>query len=772
MRLSIYIENNKLDLFKDETINLKSSVQDVNDITVNTTDYTKTFKVPASSNNNITFKHYYDASIDNTFDARTKVKARIEYDGIVFRHGKVTLNSVDVKNGMPSSYTIVFYGNLVNIKDKVKDDYLNVLDLSDFNHDYNSSNLYNGITTGLFAGDLVYPLLSKRQFYYNSNVSDNTNTNNLVNIAYRDSASLNGVRHSDIRPSIKLIRIIEAIEDYYGIYFSRDFFGRSEFTNIYLWLSPDSDKDLEVFNQIVDFNTGSDEFVNLTTNIGTFPFRYSNTINKRFAHSFIVTPVDLSTEYTVKKYLNGALYSSNTTTGVYQEGYTSLQLGFEYTGSNTINYDIYYEIESNYNFSYSTEWRNTFTEYDVGDIGNLTNTLYVTESTTQGISSILNINELIPKIKVIDLLKGLFQMYKLVVIQDNPNDPIYVDTLKDYYAEGVAYDLTSYIDSSSHTVSRGELLNNISYKFLDPETILNVQFKNNTGLGYGDEDAVLENEDGEPLDGSSLEIELPFEQVVYERLKDLETGVNTKVMYGAIIDESLEAINIKPHLHYIDISQIFDTPVALIDQENNKLRLDDIIVPSHTLGFFNPQHSLIFGAEFSNYTNDIILNTLYKNWHFDFISSIFNIKRRTFKYTAYNLPYRYLMSIGLNDVIQIKENFFRINSFTTNLQTGKVDFELINSFDNYITLFDTSSTIVIASARVSTESIYITNNETLTINKLDTGFGTDWVTARFQDDFLILDFEANTATERDLNITIQNPEKTKSKTITVIQLKA
>ena len=61
MIVSIYIQGNKVDLFDDEDITVNSSVAMISDITKNSTDYTKSFTVPASESNNKLFKHYYDA---------------------------------------------------------------------------------------------------------------------------------------------------------------------------------------------------------------------------------------------------------------------------------------------------------------------------------------------------------------------------------------------------------------------------------------------------------------------------------------------------------------------------------------------------------------------------------------------------------------------------------------------------------------------------------------------------------------------------------------
>ena len=97
MITAIYIENKRLTLFEDETITVQSSILSSQDITKNTGDYTKDFTVPANDNNNEIFKHYYDANIDNTFDARTKVNGKIELDGLPFKKGKVSIAQSYIK---------------------------------------------------------------------------------------------------------------------------------------------------------------------------------------------------------------------------------------------------------------------------------------------------------------------------------------------------------------------------------------------------------------------------------------------------------------------------------------------------------------------------------------------------------------------------------------------------------------------------------------------------------------------------------------------------
>jgi len=70
-------EPQRVELFSDETISVTSSVQNVNDISKVFTDFSQSFTIPATPYNNRIFKHWYENSLDNGFDARTRKNAFI-----------------------------------------------------------------------------------------------------------------------------------------------------------------------------------------------------------------------------------------------------------------------------------------------------------------------------------------------------------------------------------------------------------------------------------------------------------------------------------------------------------------------------------------------------------------------------------------------------------------------------------------------------------------------------------------------------------------------
>ena len=76
--VGIYIKNlftlqyDRVELFNDEKISVTSSIQNINDIGKTYTDFSQTFTVPATKNNNKIFKHWYENSLDTQFDVLKK----------------------------------------------------------------------------------------------------------------------------------------------------------------------------------------------------------------------------------------------------------------------------------------------------------------------------------------------------------------------------------------------------------------------------------------------------------------------------------------------------------------------------------------------------------------------------------------------------------------------------------------------------------------------------------------------------------------------------
>jgi len=718
MRVDIYIGTDQVDLFEDENLEINSSVNDIEDITKNTTDYSKTFTVPASKENNILFKHWYNADVDNSFDARIKVDGKINLDGMLFRKGKFRLTKVSVKHGAPSSYTINFWGNLLDLKDTLGKDELGDLDLATYNHTKNSLNVSKGLTTSLVSGDLIYSLLAKKQYFYDSDITEQTMTDTRANIAWGDGSGSNGVAYTDLRPSLRIIRIIEAIEADYSLTFSRDFFGRTEFTDLFLWLNKTKDDSVGGGTQIVDFDGGDSPYMNLASDIAYYPLA-------TLSLSFVVTPIAgyESVTYTVKTYVNSVLFSSLTSSGQSNPYFTLSEASY-----------VYYTVTSSDEFRYTAD----LAEIGVDPTTNAT-------ATQNEIGGEFLTSDNMPKIKILDFLKGLFKMFKLVVIPQD-DGTLYINTLNSYYAEGGVYDITNYVDFDNYDVSRGTILNEINFLFQEPTTILNKKFEENNGVAYGDAEIKLKDDNGVILDGETLEFTLPFEQVLYERLTDVNDSVQTNIQYGAIIDAELQPVNPKGVIHYNVVEALDTKHIAFIDDSGTKVELSgDINTPSSTIDFDLMNFSTVFNTEFSTWNGLQINKTLYKNYHEKYILSIFNIKKREFNYKTKEIPLRVLLKLQLNDLLQIKERYYRISNFKSNVVTGEVDFNLTNSFDDVVNAFDASPTNFTTDQTAQQLSTYVTNLGNFSYNKVDAGYGVAWVSVTSSLNNVLFDLDGNSS---------------------------
>ena len=178
MKVDVYIEGERLDLFDDESISVTQGVQDLKDISKLFADFSQTFSVPASRNNNRIFKQYYNADIDGGFDARTRKIGTIDVNTLDFKRGKIQLESVEIKDNKPANYKITFFGDAIKIKDELGEDKLLDLDwLVNFDHDYTEAKVEEGLTTGIdftvdgvsYPQGVIYPLISYfKQYLYNS----------------------------------------------------------------------------------------------------------------------------------------------------------------------------------------------------------------------------------------------------------------------------------------------------------------------------------------------------------------------------------------------------------------------------------------------------------------------------------------------------------------------------------------------------------------------------------------------------------------------------
>jgi len=102
-------------------------ISDFKDITSTSGDYSKTFKFPATKNNNNILKHLYIPNINNANNITERKPCRIISGGMYTQLGLIRITGVGGYGKVPSSYSGVFYGNNLTWAADLGDSYMNQL---------------------------------------------------------------------------------------------------------------------------------------------------------------------------------------------------------------------------------------------------------------------------------------------------------------------------------------------------------------------------------------------------------------------------------------------------------------------------------------------------------------------------------------------------------------------------------------------------------------------------------------------------------------------
>ena len=689
--VQLYVDGQKVEMFSDENIELTSSIQNVKDISKVFTDYSQSFNVPASNVNNKIFKHYYNNAIENGYDARFRSSAVIELNYTPFRKGTVRLNAVKIKNSKPHSYELTFFGSTVTLSNLLGKDKLNTLTyLNNYDHEWNDQNVTAGFGGGIdLNGDtdaVVYPLISpKYRFIYDSSsTAPGTtipNTRNIGSPTPSDQSS--GVHPEDLKPSIRLLHIIEAIEDRYAeITFSRDFFNDTDFTELYMWLHRENGTIFEsagestviAGNYAVDSNVQncSSDYVNVLNKSFTFTAVNLSNNTTTCQAELTVTPSS-SEEYEI------TVTDTNTGDVLYNEtGLTTTKIQtivLDGNGLSAKSYNVQIQItkpENSTLASVDVEWE-TVTTYDNGLAAPCTNTKNFSITSLLNLVSDIIITEHIPDMYIIDFLTSIWKMFNLTAYVDD-NGIIVVKTLDSFYATYNTFNITKYVNMADSTVERMPLYNEIEYKFSSPVTFLANEFNDRNNDEFGSEKfKVVYN--NQYIDGDTYLTKIPFEKVIYERLQDAADDVYTNSCYGYFVDKDENTVKGSPLIFYRVLQGQGVKPIYLKNFADtgfpslaNYVRASNVKADeSQTLNFDqeNDEFNLLYNAE-----------SLFVNFHQNYINSVYDYRNRITKIEV-NLGMSVISNYKLNDRFVVGRKQYKINSVTSNLTTGKSQIELI-----------------------------------------------------------------------------------------------
>ena len=102
-------------------------ISDIKDLTSTSGDYSKTFKIPATKNNNKLLKNPYIPNIDTEVNITENKKCRILVNNLFSIVGLIKITGVSGYGETPSHYDCVFFGNNLSWADDLSNSYMHEL---------------------------------------------------------------------------------------------------------------------------------------------------------------------------------------------------------------------------------------------------------------------------------------------------------------------------------------------------------------------------------------------------------------------------------------------------------------------------------------------------------------------------------------------------------------------------------------------------------------------------------------------------------------------
>lgn len=711
----------------DRTVNviLNDAIKDAKDVGKVLTAYSQNFKVPASKTNNKAFRYFYSHSVLNGFDARRKHEAIMKVNGYDFKKGYIKLNNVSLNNNKPISYDIQFFGELASLKDVLGQDELKeLLPLNQFNHEYSQAVVKDGFEAGLafdftdardpiitkdVNGDIRYGLISHtRGFEY-----DDDGFHRILSVEEREAGETifpkDRLRYPDLKPSIRVTRVIDAIEKQYPqIKFNKEWMQNSKFNDLFMWLHR-----TKGFIQYDQFALGenshqwngtlgaegspSTEIPFVSGSAGDLiPFETQqggggqNSTRQTYEIRFYCTAIGTGSYKLKIRTRTGGVLQYESPWSEFSVGNTNAVIGATMVTPWSNGWNIEFVVDADltvvnidprviitriYGDPNTTAIEDT-AEYNYSGVIPLTNKIIVPA--------------LMPKKKTVDFLADLFKMFNLVAYEErnlNNSWSIKIEPLNDFYNSGTSYDITPYIDITDTSVGRVSPYGSIDFDWPDPKTFLAIKQAEITGDDFGAAhfraNYFDEGDGGDTTllyDGGNYSVEPKLEKMMFERMNDADNEeILTDIQWGWFVNDNKENVP-EPTIgqplltfmiqHTLQDSRQIKWPDGAISLTYNR--------PSSVSE--DGELTLHFNAENDEWTREVNANSLFDIYHKKYISGIYSPYARRVTCEAY-LPAIMFLNIKLKDSLLINNISFIIDAIKTNMTTGKSELELLRVTD-------------------------------------------------------------------------------------------
>lgn len=214
--MRLYIEGREVDLTQDEPLLITREIADIREPEKRSSDWSKTFRIPGTSNNNRVFGHIFDIAQEqlNTgtqfapdFNPNKKAAALITVDDVEQVRGFVRLLNIAIVRGGEIEYEVSVHGVAADFFAKIRNKRMSEIDLSDLNHTLTKTAIKDSWSHD-WADGYVYPMIDRG----------------------RDQMPYNAWEVADFLPAVFAKRVVDDIFTSAGYAYTSDsFFNSDEF---------------------------------------------------------------------------------------------------------------------------------------------------------------------------------------------------------------------------------------------------------------------------------------------------------------------------------------------------------------------------------------------------------------------------------------------------------------------------------------------------------------------------------------------------------------
>ena len=434
MRTEIYIENQRLDLYKDISAEFTYNIDDVKDFSSRNTNFSKTIILPGNATNNKLFGHifefgssnFYNTAADNVgynFNAAKSAACLIYVDKIQLFKGVIRLLEIVIDNGS-IEYECAVFGELGGFISALGIKKLEDLDFSDYDHSWTTTNIENSWQT-INGSGYYYPLIDYGQ------VSTNKSS-------YQVSA---------LRPALYVREYVDKLITDSGYTYESSFFDTAVFRRLII---PNNQKDLSAYNvnyfqanvearyDTIDYYADATSVIKLIypapTISGSFVASNGNTRFTYTGATALTMNATINLNGSYEQYadiLYFALVKNGSTQVAISDSVINLYDTFDFTFSGSISFvtNDYFEVQAirqDTGLAY-TIWINS---------GDILFTTDVSQNVPINYGETININGTIPRgIFQKDFFASIVKMFNLYVTESTDKSKhLIITPYIDYYA--------------------------------------------------------------------------------------------------------------------------------------------------------------------------------------------------------------------------------------------------------------------------------------------------------------------------------------------------